>query len=722
MVYSELLTVQNFSFRLAVYPQGFHPRLKCVAAFIEAEAPKDEEWCYRGVKFQVSLINCIDYRASIGRIDRGDFHDVHVDRGWADLLPQELAIAERGWVSSTGSLVLRAACSCTGAFRPDDANARNAGSSPVPPTVYGKTLPAAEVDSIEGLVAKMQANPQDAVLQRHSARSLYDLCVGKDAAAMKRKQQAAEAFALELLIAAMTTHASDSQVQSWAACPVASICSGEDDAGLQRKQRAVKVGALEAMVTAMTSHADEAKVQIWASCMVDRICQGEDDAALDRKQQAAEAGWIEAIINAMKSHGDDEDVQFQASKALYTICLGKKAERWQHQAIKAGGLEILVAALLQHVGDVKVCGSVAATLAILCEDGNSKVKHVAFKAGALEALVATMKAHPDDPRLQSWSAYAAQRISSGDDAAGLKRQKKAKEIHLFPVLLDAVSGLSLAMKSQDTTLQRCALWSIWRISLDPKMLPIAMEAETLDGIVIAMTSHVEDVEVQRNAVNTLYNMCAGEDRAAVERKEAAAKVGSLEAVVASMRMHQSDAELQRDGACAVGNLCISDAEPQHRKLRVAEAGGIEALKDALSFCEGDAEFQEAIKNLIRELEVVLRKSRLKDDGASTVAFLEAAIPTERSHVQLEVDDEPTVPEEPTASMPFAIEASFGLPSMDVAMFSPSLPSSQLRDQRISIQSGGSVSGPVPVMTHNNCPEPAYVPMPDFAEDVSELPV
>lgn len=38
-----------------------------------------------------------------------------------------------------------------------------------------------------------------------------------------------------------------------------------------------------------------------------------------------------------------------------------------------------MAALLQHVGDVKVCGSVAATLAILCEDGNSKVKHVAFK-------------------------------------------------------------------------------------------------------------------------------------------------------------------------------------------------------------------------------------------------------------------------------------------------------------------------------------------------------
>lgn len=55
---------------------------------------------------------------------------------------------------------------------------------------------------------------------------------------------------------------------------------------------------------------------------------------------------------------------------------------------EAGGLEILVAALLQHVGDVKVCGSVAATLAILCEDGNSKVKHVAFKVtGDGEELV-----------------------------------------------------------------------------------------------------------------------------------------------------------------------------------------------------------------------------------------------------------------------------------------------------------------------------------------------
>jgi hypothetical protein len=35
-----------------------------------------------------------------------------------------------------------------------------------------------------------------------------------------------------------------------------------------------------------------------------------------------------------------------------------------------------------------------------------------------------------------------------------------------------------------------------------------------------------------------------------------------------------------------------------------------------------------------------------------VAFLEAAIPAERQHVQLEVDDEPAVPEEPAAAVPF----------------------------------------------------------------------
>lgn len=42
----------------------------------------------------------------------------------------------------------------------------------------------------------------------------------------------------------------------------------------------------------------------------------------------------------------------------------------------------------------------------------------------------------------------------------------------------------------------------------------------------------------------------------------------------------------------------------------------------------------------------------EEDGASTVAFLEAAIPAERQHVQLEVDDEPAVPEEPAAAVPF----------------------------------------------------------------------
>ena len=42
----------------------------------------------------------------------------------------------------------------------------------------------------------------------------------------------------------------------------------------------------------------------------------------------------------------------------------------------------------------------------------------------------------------------------------------------------------------------------------------------------------------------------------------------------------------------------------------------------------------------------------EEDGASTVAFLETAIPAERQHVQLEVDDEPAVPEEPAAAVPF----------------------------------------------------------------------
>lgn len=36
-----------------------------------------------------------------------------------------------------------------------------------------------------------------------------------------------------------------------------------------------------------------------------------------------------------------------------------------------------------------------------------------------------------------------------------------------------------------------------------------------------------------------------------------------------------------------------------------------------------------------------------------MAWLEAPVPTERSHVQLEVDEEPPVPDEPSAAVPFA---------------------------------------------------------------------
>lgn len=49
----------------------------------------------------------------------------------------------------------------------------------------------------------------------------------------------------------------------------------------------------------------------------------------------------------------------------------------------------------------------------------------------------------------------------------------------------------------------------------------------------------------------------------------------------------------------------------------------------------------------------------EDDGASTVAWLEAPVPTERSHVQLEVDEEPPVPDEPSAAVPFAA----GMPTL-----------------------------------------------------------
>lgn len=722
-VYSELLTVNGFSFRLAVYPQGLHAKFPCVAAFVEAEAPKDDEWCYRGVKFQVTVINCIDYRVSIGRIDQGDFHDVHMDRGWADLLPQELATEHRGWVSSSGSLVIRAACSGPLGRRPERPAAAP-WASPAPPTVYGKAV-ASQGGSIESLVSDLKTSPEDADVQRSSARALYDLCVGKDATALRHKQQAAEAGALEALVAAMKAHHADARVQSWAACPVASICSGDDEAAAQRKHQAVEAGALEAMVAATTAHRDEAKVQVWAACMVDRICQGSDVATLDRKQQAVEVGWLEALVAAMKAHADDEDVQFHSAKALHNIC-SSDSVRWKQQAAKAGAIEALVAAMVAHREDVKVQGWAAGALCSLCsaEDAaGAKLKHQVFKVGGLEVLSAALQL--EDVRCRTWSASAGLRICCGEEAAKKHRQH-AMEVGFTTSFVShgVLSALAAAVHSDDVELRGCGAWALWKAweVMEDEMPQRAVEAGVLEALVSALNSR--DAELQRPCVNVLYSICVGEDAAALERKQRAAQAGSLEALVDAMK-HSQDADLQRDAACALGNLCSgADDLAQQRMLLAAEASAVLVLREALTFCEGDEELSEAIKELIRRIEEVLKKVRREEDGASTVAFLESPIPAERQHVQLEVDDEPAVPEEPIAAVPFAITTSLALPSVETQPhYTPSIPSSQLREGLGSGGLGGlSITGPVPVMTPNNCFEPQYVPMPAFAEDVSELPV
>lgn len=520
----------------------------------------------------------------------------------------------------------------------------------------------------------------------------------------------------------MKTHHADARVQSWAACPVASICSGDDEAAAQRKRQAVEAGALEAMVAAMTWHQDEAKVQVWAACMVDRICQGSDVAGLDRKQQAVEAGWLEALVSAMKAHADDEDVQFHSAKALHNIC-GDSAVRWKQQAAKAGAIEALVAAMVAHREDVKVQGWAAGALYSLCsaEDAaGTKLKHQVFKAGGLEVLLAALQL--EDVRCRTWSACAGLRICCGEDSAAKKQRQHAMEVGFTTSLASSISALATALHSDDVELRGCGAWALWKLweVMEDEMPQRAVEAGVLEALVYALNSR--DVELQRPCVNVLYSTCVGEDAAALERKQRAAQAGSLEALVDAMK-HSKDADLQRDAACALGNLCSGDDQlAQQRMLRAAEASAVLALQEALTFCEGDEELSEAIKELIRRMEEVLRKARMEEDGASTVAFLEAAIPAERQHVQLEVDDEPAVPEEPAAAVPFAITTSLALPSVETQPhYTPSIPSSQLREGLGGL-SGLSISGPVPVMTPNNCFEPQYVPMPAFAEDVSELPV
>jgi len=111
-VRSEPLTVGDFTFRLLVFPRGsastggHH-----VSAFVEGQQPQgaEEDWCFPSIKYSITVVNWIEYRRSVVKLDTWSCSRSIIDRGWHDMVRVDDVTLENGWLGPNGLLLLRAA-------------------------------------------------------------------------------------------------------------------------------------------------------------------------------------------------------------------------------------------------------------------------------------------------------------------------------------------------------------------------------------------------------------------------------------------------------------------------------------------------------------------------------------------------------------------------------------------------------------------------------------
>jgi len=111
---------ERFKWRLLVFPLGTEstgtPRQ--AAAFVELvpEAGTDAAWCFKRVKYWITLVNFADEQRSIQKEHTFDFCASSVDNGWHRgwVTPESMTTAQ-GWLSADGELCFRAQCCIKGA-------------------------------------------------------------------------------------------------------------------------------------------------------------------------------------------------------------------------------------------------------------------------------------------------------------------------------------------------------------------------------------------------------------------------------------------------------------------------------------------------------------------------------------------------------------------------------------------------------------------------------
>eukprot|EP00929_Paragymnodinium_shiwhaense_P086380 TRINITY_DN46913_c0_g1_i1.p1 TRINITY_DN46913_c0_g1~~TRINITY_DN46913_c0_g1_i1.p1 ORF type:complete len:1421 (-),score=268.03 TRINITY_DN46913_c0_g1_i1:194-4456(-) len=118
-IHSEIRTLQGgaFRFRLLVFPMGTEntgkpEQLACFVEVVPPEGSQDVRWAFENVKYQITVVNWLDYRKSVTQGDNYSFRWDNADRGWhRGFVKASFMTVESGWLNENNELCLRASCS-----------------------------------------------------------------------------------------------------------------------------------------------------------------------------------------------------------------------------------------------------------------------------------------------------------------------------------------------------------------------------------------------------------------------------------------------------------------------------------------------------------------------------------------------------------------------------------------------------------------------------------
>jgi hypothetical protein len=274
--------------------------------------------------------------------------------------------------------------------------------------------------------------------------------------------------------------------------------------------------------------------------------------------QAVKAGAIEALMAALSREPAHAAVQTMCVCALGNLCAEQDTHRARAGA--AGALPLVVRALIAHRGTPSVAAACCGAIFSLVAHSEAN-RAAAVRAGAVAGVLDALRDMPAVVEVQAMGLAALFNLAAGDRKS-----------------LIAGGGLELAVAALRAHGHnaRVAQWAVSAVAQlvaigpgGPGATDRALAAGAAEEMLRAARLHAADEEVQSELAAFLYAMASV--------LPSAVRADAVGAVVEAMHAHQSNAELLHVLLRALANLLQGCPTPDRVACLARTAGAVEII-------------------------------------------------------------------------------------------------------------------------------------------------